>query len=140
MGTVIRAEISKKGKWYISKHRYYELKHMCLQYKELKEELEACIKVSSSFCDISNMTPGEGDRTGNTAVRRAYLSSRIDMIEKAAKEADSGISDYILKAVTEGYTYEYLHLVLGMPCSRVYYYDKYRKFFYILSRKYFSLL
>ena len=140
MGTVIRAEISKKGKWYISKHRYYELKHLCLQYDELREELEACIRVSGSFCDISSLNPGEGDRTGNTAVRRAYLSSRLEMIEQAAKEADLGIADYILKAVTQGYTYEYLHMVLGMPCSRVYYYDKYRKFFYLLSRKNLSLL
>lgn len=49
MGTVIRAEISKKGKWWISKHRYYELKHYCLQYKEMKEELESLIKLLALF-------------------------------------------------------------------------------------------
>ena len=32
-----RAEVSKKNKYYISKHRYYELKHFCLQYKEWED-------------------------------------------------------------------------------------------------------
>ena len=140
MGTVIRAEISKKGKWWISKHRYYELKHYCLQYKEMKEELDACIRVSGSFCDISSLNPGEGDRTGNTAVKRAYLSRRIDMIEQAALEADGDIYKWLLKGVTEGYTYEYLHSVLGMPCSRSVYYDRYRKFFWCLARNFPTLI
>lgn len=32
MATVIRPEISPKNKYWISKHRHYELKHFCLQY------------------------------------------------------------------------------------------------------------
>lgn len=32
MGTVVRADISKKNAYWIDKHRYYELKHFCLQY------------------------------------------------------------------------------------------------------------
>ena len=32
MGTRIRAELSEKNKYWISRHRYYELKHFCLQY------------------------------------------------------------------------------------------------------------
>ena len=135
MGTVIRAEISKKGKWWISKHRYYELKHYCLQYREMKEELESMIKLPGSFCDISGQAAFDGDRTGNTAIDRAYLSHRIESIEQAAVESDPELYDYILKAVTEGYSYEYLKGVLEMPCSRDYYYDRYRKFFWCLSRK-----
>ena len=34
MGTVITPEISEKNEYWISRHRYYELKHFCLQYKE----------------------------------------------------------------------------------------------------------
>lgn len=135
MGTVIRAEISKKGKYWISKHRYYELKHYCLQYKEMKEELESLIKLPGSFCDVSGRTGFDGDRTGDTAIERAYLTRRIEAIEQATIEADPDIYKWILKAVTEGYSYEYLRGVLGIPCSRDYYYDKYRKFYWILSRK-----
>lgn len=32
MGTIIRPELSEKNKYWIEKHRYYELKHFCLQY------------------------------------------------------------------------------------------------------------
>lgn len=32
-------ELSEKNPYYISKHRYYELKHFCLQYPEWKDAL-----------------------------------------------------------------------------------------------------
>lgn len=140
MGTVIRAEISKRGKWWISKHRYYELKHFCLQYNEFKEELAGLIRLPGSFNDISSTRSFDGDLTGNTAVKRAYYTNRMNMIEQAAIDADPDIYRYILKAVTEGYTYEYLRGVMGMPCSRSVYYDRYRKFFWCLSRNYLKLL
>ncbi len=34
----VRPELSKKNRYYISKHRYYELKHLCLQYSSIKKE------------------------------------------------------------------------------------------------------
>ena len=37
MATVLRSELSPKNKYYIDKHRYYELKHFCLQYPEWKQ-------------------------------------------------------------------------------------------------------
>lgn len=140
MGTVIRAEISKKKNYWISKHRYYELKHFCLQYKEFKEELEGLTTVPGSFIDISSLSGFDGDRTGNMAVRRAYLTSKIDLIEKTAKETDPTIAKWLLRGVTDGYSYEYLRGVLGMPCGRDYYYERYRKFYYLLSQKIQPLL
>ena len=32
MGTNIRPKISERNQFYISKHRYYELKHFSMQY------------------------------------------------------------------------------------------------------------
>lgn len=32
MGTTIRPELSEKNPYWIERHRYYELKHFCLQY------------------------------------------------------------------------------------------------------------
>lgn len=32
MGTTIRPELSEKNPYWLEKHRYYELKHFCLQY------------------------------------------------------------------------------------------------------------
>lgn len=37
MGTTIRPEISKKNRYWIDKHRYYELKYFCLQYPTWKK-------------------------------------------------------------------------------------------------------
>ena len=41
MGTVIRAELSKKNKYWIERHRYYELKHFCMQYPIWKKVYSA---------------------------------------------------------------------------------------------------
>ena len=55
------------------------------------------------------------------------------MVERAAQEADSELAAYILEAVTEGHSYENLKTRLNIPCSKDVYYDRYRKFFWLLS-------
>lgn len=58
------------------------------------------------------------------------------MIEESAKQADHQLYKYILKAVTEeGITYKYLKTVMNIPAGRNYFYEKRRKFYYILSKK-----
>lgn len=39
MSTAIRPELSKSSKYWIDRHRYYELKHFCLQYPIWKKLL-----------------------------------------------------------------------------------------------------
>lgn len=39
MATSIVPKLSKTNPYYISKHRYYELKHFCLQYPEWQREI-----------------------------------------------------------------------------------------------------
>lgn len=34
MSKDVRSELSKRNKWHISKHKFLELKHFCLQYPE----------------------------------------------------------------------------------------------------------
>ena len=41
MGTTLRAELSEKNPYWIEKHRYYELKHFCLQYPIWKKAYSA---------------------------------------------------------------------------------------------------
>lgn len=135
MATVIRPEISEKNKYWIDKHRYYELKHFCLQYKEWKKAYAACnesIIFASSFEEKNSNAP-LSDITAKYAIKRAYYAGRIKLVEKAAMEADPDLYLYILKAVTEGLSYTYLKTKLEIPCSRDMYYDRYRKFFWLLS-------
>lgn len=42
-------------------------------------------------------------------------------------------NSYILRCVTSGISYDKM-VASGIPCSRDYFYDRYRKFFWILDR------
>ena len=136
MATVIRAQISEKNKYYIDKHRHYELKHFCLQYPNWKRtyaEIENVNLSATTFDRIaSSNTPG--DPTAKRAIAKARLTERIRMIENIAHEADQELHSYILKAVTEGLSYTYLKSRLDIPCGKDMYYDRYRRFFWLLSK------
>ncbi len=137
MTTLIRAELSKKNKYWISKHRHYELKHFCLQYPSWKKAYEEYDDSSISLSMIEHTPSGgntHGDPTAKRAMMKAYYSNRIKLIEKAAMEADEYLYTYILKAVTEELSFTYLKTKLGIPCGKDMYYDRYRKFFWLLNK------
>ena len=133
MATVIRAEISQRNKYWIDKHRHYELKHFCLQYPSWKKIYNGIseITIGSNAMKIQNSSIS--DPTGNTAMKRLLYKNRIVRVEQAAREADPDLYEYILRGVTEGLSFTYLNTKLQMPCGRDMYYDRYRKFFWILS-------
>lgn len=135
MATLIRAEISDKNKYYIDKHRHYELKHFCLQYPSWKKAYADFDDTSVSLSTIESVPTSNmpGDPTAKRAVMKAHYSERINLIEKVAMEADRYLYEYILKAVTEGLSYTYLKSRLNIPCGKDMYYDRYRKFFWLLS-------
>lgn len=136
MSTDIRPEISKKNKYWISKHRYYELRHFCLQYPDWKKaysKLELEVSAGTSKIESVGRTSDISDPTARLAILQSECFRKIEMIEKAAVMADEELSLYILKAVTEATPVTYLQTVMGMPCSRDTFYDRYRKFFWILS-------
>ena len=99
MSTVIRPEIARSNAYFISKHRYYELKHFCLQYREWHAD---------------------------------HLDSKA-LIRETCDRADPVLGEYIFKAVTEDRSYTYLKTKMGMPCGRSMYFDRYRRFFKLLS-------
>lgn len=134
MATLIRAEISEKNKYWIDKHRHYELKHFCLQYpiwKKAYRDIEIGASTSRFEREPSGNIPG--DVTSRVAVDMAYYSERIKLIESAALETDESLYLYILKAVTEGLSFAHLKSKFGIPCGKDLYYDRYRRFFWLLS-------
>lgn len=135
MATVIRPEISEKNKYYIDKHRYYELKHFCLQYNEWKKAYASCNEsiIFASTLERQSSSNIPSDLTAKYAMKKVQYGERIKLIEQAAKEADDFLCTYILRAVTEGLSYTYLKSKLDIPCGRDMYYDRYRKFFWLLS-------
>lgn len=128
--------ISEK-KYDISKHRFLELYHFCMQYSEWKDELKYKKDTVRSI-EVTDMPTSHenGDATANLAVRRAELQRKCELIEQTAIEADPDIYQYIIKGVTTEYaTYRYLREIAGMPCGKNMYYDRRRKFFFLLSKK-----
>ena len=132
MGTVIRAELSKKNKWWIPKHRYYELKHFCMQYPDWKKERSA-LSLYGKTNHVLTADSTYGRPTETLTERMTYFSSRIDMVDRAAELTDECIGNYILEAAIRGISYDVLYMRRPIPCCREIYYELYRKFFYILS-------
>lgn len=134
MGTVIRPEITKRNDYYISKHRYYELKHFCLQYYEWKDLYNKLNGTPSSLSfDIMPRKTEVSNPTEKVAIAKAEYAYNMKLIEDVAKETDSELWTYIFKAVTKGITYSSLEVRDGIPCCRDTFYDRYRKFFWLLS-------
>jgi hypothetical protein len=77
-----------------------------------------------------------GDATQQLAMRRVMLEQNCQLIEQTAIEADPDIYQYILKAVTgEDVTYRYLKMIMEIPCSHNTYYDRRRKFYWLLDKR-----
>lgn len=136
MGTTIRPELSKKNPYWIEKHRYYELKHFCLQYpiwKQAYNSLGGLYGRVSDFAFSSNKYNASSP-TERIAIARGFYSDRMDMVEKTAKEADCTLSEYIVIGVTENMSYDSLRVNYDIPCCKDVYYDRYRRFFWLLNK------
>ena len=139
MSTVIRPEISEKSKYWISRNRYYELKHFCLQYPDWKAELEQIVKtLGYSALSFEREPTGKTNLVHDTvficAERREVLLKNIALVDTASKEAGRDLSRYLIKGVTEGWSYTQLKMSMQIPCCRDSYYDIYRKFFWLLDK------
>lgn len=135
MATVLRAELSKKNRYWIDKHRHYELKHFCLQYpfwKKAYAELDGMNKKDDDSTGSRSNIPG--DPTGKCVEIRTVYLDRMELVRRTAYEADPDLASYIFIAVTEGVSYDYLKSKLNIPCGRDMYYDRYRRFFWLLDQ------
>lgn len=135
MATLIRPELSIKNKYRIDKHRHYELKHFCLQYPEWKRAYAEFDDPSMPLSTIERVPTSNlpGDPTAKRAVMKTHYAEKIRLIEEAAREADRYLYEYIIKAVTENLSYTHLKSKMDIPCGKDMYYDRYRKFFWLLS-------
>lgn len=136
MGTDIRPEVSKKNNYWLSKHRYYQLLHWCRQYDEWWAKKMDCI----TAINTASVLKPSNEKNNDSIVEKAYeqlesINKKIEIIHTTIKEADPELSDYILFSVTKGVGYTNLKTLKDIPCSKNYFYDKYRKFFWILDKK-----
>jgi hypothetical protein len=136
MGTTIRPEISERNKYYIDRHRYYELKHFCLQYPGWRNAYNSVDGYLNKPMDgvIASRTNSISNPVLKMTEVRLYYSARMHIVEKAATDTDLYLGKYILTAVTEGRSYVNMKTRFNIPCSKDVYYDLYRKFFWLLSQ------
>ena len=135
MSTTIRPELSKKNRYWLERHRFYELKHFCLQYplwKELYNTIDSLNPKPIEHMALS-MAKAHGRPTERSAITRAFLSERMELVTQNAVRADPDLARYILEGVTNGWSYDVLNARLGVPCCKDTYYDRYRRFFWLLS-------
>ena len=98
-----------KSEYELSKHRFYELKHFCLQYPEWKK-----------LYLLADGWRGKGDTTSRDGIKRGDLQSYIFMVESCARLT----GENILRFVTDERSI--------LPIELRY---AYRRFFWELSRR-----
>ena len=147
MGTNIRAEISEKNQFYISKHRYYELKHFCMQYPMWVKARAGLTGLSASKIGLAAVKAkySDSDPTEKCVEARERFSKFIKMVDDSISEAIHIFDDSeaavecfkepLLHGVTEGVPYDVLKARYSIPCSAKSYYELYRIFFNVLSKK-----
>ena len=126
------------GKYKLSKHEFLNAYHYALRYQEWTDEYKALSDtVKAVTYENADMPHGEAPQnpTEDAAIKRENLMNKIRLINETVFEADSSIYPYLLKAVTnENVTYAIL-LAEGIPCGKDYYYDRRRKFYFLLSQR-----
>lgn len=136
MSTNIRAEISESNKYYISKEKYYELRHFCNQYKEWKKESKQIKShITKDPSDQPNRNTGGTRITEEEAIRLYEIENKMKLVEDTATEADEFLGSYIFLVVTGAASFDFIKNYMKVPVSRNEFYEKYRKFFWLLSKK-----
>lgn len=130
----MKPEVSERNPYRLPKHRYYELKHFCLQYPDWQNQLrELDGHGEFGFADTGKKTPRLTNPTERIAIKRAALSEKVHLVEESARAADETLAPYLLAAVTEGYGFDTLKTTMDIPCERDMYYNRYRRFFAVLN-------
>ena len=110
----------------IGRHRFCELKHFCMQYKDWRETYS---RIKDNGLQNSR---DERDITGNTAAIKTDYEHAIELIETTARATSLVYADYILRSVTEDVSYSYLKNE-GLRCDKDTFDALRGRFFYLLS-------
>lgn len=120
-------------KFTLEHHRFMELKHFCMQYKEWKDILDSIDGYPRMKISGGEKSKNVSDPTVRTVERREEYVNKIEMVEQAAKMADERLAVYLIKAVTEGVSYYGLRVNYKMSACKQAYYEAYRRFFFVLD-------
>ena len=68
------------------------------------------------------------------AMRREIYLRNVELVEECAIEAGGDIAIYIFECVAHGASFPELEK-RGIPCGRDYFYERYRRYFYLLDKR-----
>lgn len=128
-----KPELSLRNPWHLPKHRYYELKHWCMQYPDWKRLLIGGMS-DDPVIFVRKTVKAAGRPAEDLAVLRADALRCVEMVERTCKATDGDIWQWLLRGVTEELGFVTLKGLYDLPCERDMYYDRYRKFFWLLSK------
>lgn len=131
--------IPKKGsKYWLPKQQFLTAFHYCQQFPDWEKDYRQLVKEAGISAVPSGRTPrgsDAGDPTGAAAVRLAEIERKMKIIRDTAQEVAPEISFWLLEGVTKNRPFWYLHDVMHMPCERDMYYDRRRKFYYLMAKR-----
>lgn len=78
------------NKYEIGKHRYYELKHWCLQYPNWER----------LYLEVDGYCKKTGDTTSKDGILLADLYSKMLLVKRVCKITDEDIWEELLRTVT----------------------------------------
>lgn len=126
------------GKYKLNTAEYLSTKYYALRYNDWLAEYNALKDSMGAIVadDMPHAVNNISDPTERLAERRAVLSTKMQVIENTAKEASRELWKYIfIMVTTEGMTFDRLKAEHNVPCEKDMFYDRRRKFYYLLSKK-----
>lgn len=137
MSTNIRPELSKKSKYWIPKHRYYELKHFVQQFPEWKEYMlstDSMVKTRIDGIHRQNKRVPDSDPVWETVKIRDKYRKWIDLCHNVAEKTDDKLGPAIWHSIIHDESYDQVNARQQLPCSKDTWYDLYHKFFFLLDK------
>lgn len=99
------------------------------QYNSLKDAVKAI-----NYDNTGGPSGRISDTTADNATKRMIIRGKMMKVEQCAFEAGGDLAEYILKSVIdENVTFEDMKAA-GMPCERRCFYEKRRKYYYLLNQ------
>lgn len=141
----MKTTLSEKNPYYLNKERIYELRWFCRQYQNWAEEaaniLYSQVMSASLFPHFSKMpSPGDDSPTERAVKMREYYTNRMKCIDDCLLLAADGnhiLADYMGISVKQEKSYDILSALFPgqIGVSRDEFYDRIRRFFYILDKE-----
>ena len=128
--------LSEKNEFYLPKEEFLTVLHFSLQYPNWVQELRTEPDTSNAitYDEERVQTSGGYAACSETAMRRYALAKKKQLVEDTVREVAPEIYEYLLLGVAYGWTFWQLKQQ-GIECEEAMYYERRRKFYYILAQK-----